>query len=229
MYRILIAEDDANLRRALAEYFGGRDFRVYAAQDGLEAIEIIENNEIDAAILDVMMPGKDGFEVCARLREASDIPVLFLTARASEEDQLHGFGLMADDYVTKPFSLSVLYARVQAALHRYGGRTPDSHLSVPGIEVDPASHTVIIDGVQCEMPPRVYSLLIYMMQNRGRILTREQILDHVWGEDSFIYDRAVDSTIRKLRHYLGDHSGYVHTIIKVGYRFEVNDDEEDQK
>jgi DNA-binding response OmpR family regulator len=225
MYRILIAEDDDNLRCALRDYFCNKGFNVHDADNGAKAMKIVDSEEFDIAILDVMMPEADGFKVCEYIRKTSDVPVIFLTARIAEEDQLHGFEVSADDYVTKPFSLAVLYARTEALLHRYAGRKQDSKLMAPGIEIDTDSREVRVDGVTADMPPRVYDLLVYMMQNQGRILTREQILDHVWGSDAFIYDRAVDGTIKKLRHCLGARSGYIHTIIKVGYRFEVKDDE----
>jgi DNA-binding response OmpR family regulator len=225
MYRILIAEDDDNLRCALRDYFCNKGFYVHDADNGAKAMQIADSEEFDIAILDVMMPEVDGFKVCEYIRKTSDVPVIFLTARIAEEDQLHGFEVSADDYVTKPFSLAVLYARTEALLHRYAGRKQDSKLMAPGIEIDTDSREVRVDGVTADMPPRVYDLLVYMMQNQGRILTREQILDHVWGSDAFIYDRAVDGTIKKLRHCLGARSGYIHTIIKVGYRFEVKDDE----
>ena len=225
MYRILIAEDDDNLRCALRDYFCNKGFYVHDADNGVKAMKIADSEEFDIAILDVMMPEADGFKVCEYIRKTSDVPVIFLTARIAEEDQLHGFEVSADDYVTKPFSLAVLYARTEALLHRYAGRKQDSKLMAPGIEIDTDSRVVRVDGVTADMPPRVYDLLVYMMQNQGRILTREQILDHVWGSDAFIYDRAVDGTIKKLRHCLGARSGYIHTIIKVGYRFEVKDDE----
>lgn len=225
MYRILIAEDDDNLRCALRDYFCNKGFYVHDADNGAKAMQIADSEEFDIAILDVMMPEADGFKVCEYIRKTSDVPVIFLTARIAEEDQLHGFEVSADDYVTKPFSLAVLYARTEALLHRYAGRKQDSKLMAPGIEIDTDSREVRVDGVTADMPPRVYDLLVYMMQNQGRILTREQILDHVWGSDAFIYDRAVDGTIKKLRHCLGARSGYIHTIIKVGYRFEVKDDE----
>lgn len=227
MYRILIAEDDDNLRHALEDYFCNKDFKVHDADNGYKAIMLADTEEFDIAILDVMMPGTDGFKVCEHIRKTSDIPIIFLTARTAEEDQLHGFEVSADDYVTKPFSLSVLYARTEALLHRYVGRKQDSKLSAPGIDIDTDTRSVRINGVTTEMPPRVYDLLVYLMQNQGRILTREQILDHVWGREAFIYDRAVDGTIKKLRHCLGARSGYIHTIIKVGYRFEVRDGEKD--
>ena len=227
MYRILIAEDDDNLRCALRDYFCNKGFYVHDADNGAKAMQIADSEEFDIAILDVMMPEADGFKVCEHIRKTSEVPVIFLTARTAEEDQLHGFEVSADDYVTKPFSLAVLYARTEALLHRYAGRKQDSKLMAPGIEIDTDSRVVRVDGVTADMPPRVYDLLVYMMQNQGRILTREQILDHVWGSDAFIYDRAVDGTIKKLRHCLGARSGYIHTIIKVGYRFEVKDDEKD--
>ena len=227
MYRILIAEDDDNLRCALRDYFCNKGFYVHDADNGVKAMKLADTEEFDIAILDVMMPEADGFKVCEHIRKTSEVPVIFLTARTAEEDQLHGFEVSADDYVTKPFSLAVLYARTEALLHRYAGRKQDSKLMAPGIEIDTDSRVVRVDGVTADMPPRVYDLLVYMMQNQGRILTREQILDHVWGRDAFIYDRAVDGTIKKLRHCLGARSGYIHTIIKVGYRFEVKDDEKD--
>jgi len=225
MYRLLIAEDEDNLRCALRDYFCSKGFYVHDADNGVKAMKLADTEEFDIAILDVMMPEADGFKVCEYIRKTSDVPVIFLTARIAEEDQLHGFEVSADDYVTKPFSLAVLYARTEALLHRYAGRKQDSKLMAPGIEIDTDSRVVRVDGVTADMPPRVYDLLVYMMQNQGRILTREQILDHVWGSDAFIYDRAVDGTIKKLRHCLGARSGYIHTIIKVGYRFEVKDDE----
>jgi len=225
MYRLLIAEDEDNLRCALRDYFCSKGFYVHDADNGVKAMKLADTEEFDIAILDVMMPEADGFKVCEYIRKTSDVPVIFLTARIAEEDQLHGFEVSADDYVTKPFSLAVLYARAEALLHRYAGRKQDSKLMAPGIEIDTDSRVVRVDGVTADMPPRVYDLLVYMMQNQGRILTREQILDHVWGSDAFIYDRAVDGTIKKLRHCLGARSGYIHTIIKVGYRFEVKDDE----
>lgn len=227
MKRLLIAEDDAKLRKALREYFQKEGFSILEAENGTKTIDIIESEaeirKIDAAVLDIMMPGADGFEVCKMLRQKSDIPVIFLTARTAEEDQLRGFSLKGDDYVTKPFSLPVLKARLEALLSRYAGPNTENMLTVPGIVADTDARTVKVDGKSVQMPPRVFDLLVFLMKNKGRILTREQILDNVWGEASFIYDRAVDSSIKKLRRLLGDRSGYIHTIIRVGYRFEEDD------
>ena len=223
MYRLLIAEDDSRLREALGDYFKKKEYDVELAPDGNIAMKIFDAKTFDLAILDVMLPKADGFQVCETIRAHSDIPVIFLTARTAEEDQLRGFQAKADDYVTKPFSLKILSARVESLLARYNGISKDSKLTAPGLSVDMDSRTVEVDGVEVKMPPRVYELLVFMMMNKGRILTREQILDCVWGEEAFIYDRAVDSSIRKLRYMLGIRSGYIHTIIKVGYRFEDSD------
>jgi len=155
MYRILIAEDDDNLRGALRDYFCSKGFYVHDADNGVKAMKLADTEEFDIAILDVMMPEADGFKVCEYIRKTSDVPVIFLTARIAEEDQLHGFEVSADDYVTKPFSLAVLYARAEALLHRYAGRKQDSKLMAPGIEIDTDSRVVRVDGVTADMPPRV--------------------------------------------------------------------------
>ena len=224
MYRVLVAEDEPKLRRVLKEFFERHGYEVFDAPDGEVAIEMAESVIIDAAILDVMMPKFDGFEVCRALRKVSDAPVIFLTARTAEEDQLRGFELDGDDYVTKPFSLPVLLARVEALIKRRSGSGKAKVLEVPGIVIDLEDRTVKVDGEEVKMQPRIYDLLVFFMKNRGRILTREQLLDNVWGNDKAIYDRSVDAAIKKLRHLLGARSGYVHTIIKVGYRFEVEED-----
>ncbi len=224
MYRVLVAEDEPKLRRVLKEFFERHGYEVFDAPDGEVAIETAESVIIDAAILDVMMPKLDGFEVCRALRKVSDAPVIFLTARTAEEDQLRGFELDGDDYVTKPFSLPVLLARVEALIKRRSGSGKAKVLEVPGIVIDLENRTVKVDGEEVKMQPRIYDLLVFFMKNRGRILTREQLLDNVWGDDKAIYDRSVDAAIKKLRRLLGARSGYVHTIIKVGYRFEVEED-----
>ena len=208
----------------LKEFFERHGYEVFDAPDGEVAIEMAESVIIDAAILDVMMPKFDGFEVCRALRKVSDAPVIFLTARTAEEDQLRGFELDGDDYVTKPFSLPVLLARVEALIKRRSGSGKAKVLEVPGIVIDLEDRTVKVDGEEVKMQPRIYDLLVFFMKNRGRILTREQLLDNVWGDDKAVYDRSVDAAIKKLRRLLGARSGYVHTIIKVGYRFEVEED-----
>lgn len=225
MYSLLIAEDERGIRETIREFFGKRDFQVWEAEDGIRALEIIENRKFDIVLLDVMMPGVDGFHVCKKLRQKSDTPVMFLTARTAEEDQLRGFRMQADDYITKPFSLPVLHAKVCALIQRNKGLMRSNILETSGIRVDLENRTVQVDGEPVLMPPKIYALLVYFMENRNRILTREQILDNVWGDEVFRYDRVVDTTIKKLRHLLGERAGCIKTIIKVGYKLEEQDDE----
>lgn len=223
MYSLLIAEDEKGIRETIKEFFSKRDFEVWEAIDGLQAIEMINNKSFDIVLLDIMMPGVDGFHVCEKLREKSDTPVMFLTARTAEEDQLRGFQLQADDYITKPFSLPILHAKVCALIQRNKGLIRNNILETTGIRVDLEKRTVHVDGEIVQMPPKIYALLVYFLENRNRILTREQILDNVWGDEVFRYDRVVDTTIKKLRHLLGDRAECIKTIIKVGYKLEEQD------
>lgn len=220
MYNLLIAEDETKLRFVMREYFVKQGFCVSEAEDGRRALELADQQEFDIVLLDVMMPEMDGFAVCRAIRRTKDTPVVFLTARTAEEDQLRGFQLKADDYITKPFSLPVLHAKVRALLERKAGTLcAGGLLESEGIQVDVQTRTVKVDGTDVSMPPRVYDLLVYFMENKNRILTRQQLLDQVWGKDSFCYDRAVDTAVKKLRQALGDRAGCIRTIIKVGYKF----------
>lgn len=223
MYRLLIAEDEAGIREAVREFFQKRDFEIWEAPDGRVAMNMIDEIEFDVVLLDIMMPEADGFQVCRYLRSKSDIPVIFLTARTAEEDHLRGFQLKADDYITKPFSLPVLHAKACALIKRHKGLIRSDVLEANGIVVNTETREVTVDGQPIKLQHRIYSLLVYFMENKNRILTREQILDHVWGGEVFVYDRAVDTTIKKLRHLLGSRSGCIKTIIKVGYKFEEKD------
>lgn len=229
MYRLFIAEDEKKLNRVIREYFENKGFRVVSAADGKEAERILKQEEFDMVLLDVMMPYMDGFEICRMLRKEKDTPVIFITARTDELDQLRGFEVKADDYVTKPFSLPVLHARVCALIERYQqyrmrreGETEDEKaLYVSGgIQLDPVRRQVTVNGNAVELQPKVYALLLYFMENKNRILTRDQILNHVWGDDIFCYDRVVDNAIKKLRKALGNQAGCIKTIVKVGYKFQ---------
>lgn len=225
MYSLLIADDERGIRETVREYFKKREFEIWEASDGQEALELIEQQDFDIVLLDVMMPKVDGFRVCRELRTKSDIPVVFLTARTAEEDQLLGFQMKADDYITKPFSLPVLHAKVRALIERNQGRIRSNVLETTGVRVNRENHEVNIDGKIVQMPPKVYALFVYLLENKNRILTREQILNHVWGDEVFCYDRTVDTTIKKLRRYLGERAGCIKTIIKVGYKLEDEEDE----
>lgn len=226
MYHLLIAEDEDKLRFIIKEYFVKQGFCVQDAEDGAQALKLAEEQEFDIVLLDIMMPEMDGFSVCRAIRRKKDTPIMFLTARTAEEDQLRGFQLKADDYITKPFSLPILHAKVRALLERKTGTLCSSGiLESEGIQVNLQTREVRVDGAAVCMPPRVYDLLVYFMENKNRILTRQQLLDQVWGKDSFCYDRAVDTAIKKLRQALGDRAGCIRTIIKVGYKFSDHRDE----
>lgn len=226
MYTLLIAEDEHKLRFIIKEYFVKQGFSVFEAENGPQALGLTEEREFDIVLLDVMMPEMDGFSVCKAIRRKNDTPIMFLTARTAEEDQLRGFQLKADDYITKPFSLPILHAKVCALLERKAGTLCSSGmLESEGIRVNLQTREVRVDGAPVSMSPRVYDLLVYFMENKNRILTRQQLLDQVWGKDTFCYDRAVDTAIKKLRHALGDRAGCIRTIIKVGYKFSEHQEE----
>ena len=220
VYTLLIAEDEDKLRFIIKEYFVKQGFLILEAENGTQALELAEEQELDIVLLDIMMPEMDGFSVCKAIRRKKDTPVIFLTARTAEEDQLRGFQLKADDYITKPFSLPVLHAKVRALLERKAGTLCSSGiLQSQGIQVDLNRREVTVDGKTVSLAPRVYDLLVYFMEHPNQIFTRQQLLDQVWGKDSFCYDRAVDTAIKKLRQALGDRAGCIKTIIKVGYKF----------
>ena len=220
MQRILLAEDNDNLREIITDYLDDNGFSVDGYADGSSAYDAFCEHTYDLVLLDVMMPGMNGFEVCRRIRAKEDVPVLFLTARVQEEDQLRGYALGADEYIVKPFSLPVLAAKCKAVLERAAGRAmTESVLSAGGISVNTVTGKVILNGEETELPALDLRLLRYFMANKGRILTREQILDRIWGMDYDGSDRVVDTHIKKLRKALGREGRHIETVIKEGYRF----------
>lgn len=220
MCRILLAEDNDNLREVMTDYLEDNGFQVTAVPDGAEAWDAFCGQDFRLVLLDVMMPRMNGFEVCRRIRAKEDVPILFLTARAQEEDQLRGYALGADEYIVKPFSLPVLVAKCKAILERAGGRAmTDAVITAPGLSVNTLTGKVTADGEEIELPALDLKLLRYFMANQGRILTREQILDRIWGMDYDGSDRVVDTHIKKLRKALGKQGSHIETVIKEGYRF----------
>ena len=219
---ILIAEDEPKLRSILCDYFISRGDTPVPAADGTAALELAQNGRFDACLLDIMMPGLDGFSVCRALRKGSDVPIIFLTALSDEEDKLLGYELGADDYVTKPFTMSVLYAKVTALIKRSRGSvlTAD-RLCVGDISIKLSSQQVYISGKQITLTPKEYALLLCLMRNKGMVLSREQLLVKCWGYDYMGEARAVDTHIRRLRDKLGTAAGYIKTVIKSGYKLEV--------
>ena len=219
--RILIAEDEPKLREILCDYFHSKDDVPVGAADGLQALELAESDDFDAILLDIMMPGLDGFAVCRAVRRRQDTPILFLTALSDEEDKLYGYELGADDYITKPYSLSVLYAKTTALIRRSRGqlRTGD-RLESGGVVLELKSQKVWADGKEITLTPKEFSLLRCLMLNRGLVLSREQLLVKCWGYDYEGESRAVDTHIRRLRDKLGNCAGNIRTVIKAGYRWE---------
>ena len=220
MCRILLAEDNDNLREVMTDYLSDNGFAVDAVADGMAAWEAFCGNDYRLVLLDVMMPKMNGFDVCRRIRAKEDVPVLFLTARVQEEDQLLGYSLGADEYIVKPFSLPVLVAKCRAILERAAGRAmAENVFTMGGLTVNFVTGRANVDGRDIELQALDYRLLRYFIANRGRVLTREQILDRIWGLDYDGSDRVVDTHIKKLRKALGRYGSHIETVIKEGYRF----------
>lgn len=219
-YKLLIVEDEPRMREIIIDYFSVKDFSVCEAKNGVEAIEILENNEFDIILLDIMMPKLDGLAVCKKIRKHSEVPIIFLTAKSDEDDKLIGYNLGADDYITKPFSLPILYAKVVALIKRVNGNIINEEINISGIKINTKNQKVTIDNKDILLIPKEYDLLLCLIKNKDRIMTRDQLLTKVWGYDYFGNDRVVDTQIKKLRAALGNKSDCIRTIIKSGYKFE---------
>lgn len=227
---ILIVEDEARIREIVIDFFKANDFGVYGVSTGKEALKVFSENDISLIILDIMIPDLDGWSVCSRIRRISDVPIIFLTAKADEDDKLMGFDLGADDYVTKPFSPKVLVARAKNLLKRINDKSSEVEsiktiYRSGGIELDTKSAKVLVDKQPVYLSSKKFNLLLYFMENEGIVLTREMILNKVWGYDYYGDLRVVDTHIKLLRKLLGEKSKYIHTIIRTGYKFEVISDE----
>lgn len=221
---VLIVEDEALMRDVVKDYFEDAGYEVTEAEDGLTALELVEEKDFDLILLDIMIPEVDGFSVCRKIRKTKDVPIIMITARSEEDDKLMGYELGADDYVTKPFSPKVLLAKSLALIRRSSGNMcgEENVISLAGITVNMTSHTVQIDDEYIELTPKEYDLLIFLMINRGRVLSRDVLLSKVWGYDYFGDLRTVDTHIKKLRAKLKNKSHHIKTLIKAGYRFDEN-------
>lgn len=221
MKRILIADDEERMRKLVGDFLKREGFHIIEASNGKEALEIFrEESGIDLLILDVMMPEYDGWTVCREIRKYSLVPVIMLTARSEESDELFGFELGVDEYISKPFSPQVLVARVNALLRRIG---KNSHTvkAFNGLEINENSRYVLVDGIKLNLTPKEFELLIYLTENEGRALSRDQILNAVWDFNYYGDVRTVDTHIKKLRLKLGSKGEYIQTVRGLGYRFEV--------
>ncbi|NLY76104.1 MAG: response regulator transcription factor [Firmicutes bacterium] len=221
--KILIADDEARMRKLVSDFLKKEGYAVIEAEDGKKALELFNSHsDITLVILDVMMPGYDGWTVCREIRKASRIPIIMLTARGEESDEVFGFSLGADEYISKPFSPTILVARVRALLRRTGNNAKKIK-TYPGMEIDESGRVVRINGEKIELSPKEFDLLLYLTANEGIALSREQILNSVWDYDYFGDARTVDTHIKKLRLKMGDKGRYIHTIRSLGYKFEVSE------
>ena len=220
--RILVAEDEKDMNRLITKRLKAENYSVDSCYNGKEVFEFLECAEYDGIILDIMMPKLDGLTVCRILRKKSDVPIIFLTALSDEDDKLYGYELGADDYVTKPFTMTVLYAKLTALINRSRGNIRSGDRIVAGeIVVTLSSQQVKVSGRKVELTPKEYALLVCLMQNRNIVMSREQLLVKCWGYDYEGESRAVDTHIKRLREKLGDAAGCIKTVIKAGYKLEV--------
>lgn len=221
---ILIIEDEIRIRILLRDYLKREGFNVIESSDGDEGINAFQNNSIDLILLDIMMPRVDGITVLETIRNVSDVPIILLTAKSQEEDKLFGYELGADDYITKPFSPKVLIAKVKALLKRTsdGGNSFSSAKDFNGLSINKLAHEVKVDGITLNLSPKEFELLVYLTDNIGISLTRDTILDNVWGIDYYGDLRTVDTNVKRLREKLGSKANYIITVRGSGYKFEVN-------
>ncbi len=221
-FKILVVDDESRMRKLVRDFLTKSGYSVIEAADGEEAVDIfMSTRDIALIILDVMMPKLDGYGVAEEIRKVSQIPIIMLTAKSDERDELKGFSLGIDEYITKPFSPKILVARVEAVLRRSNAGESDQLICVAGIEMDISAHQVRIDGEEIELSYKEFELLNYFLVNQGVALSREKILNNVWNYDYFGDARTIDTHVKKLRSKLGDKGNYIKTIWGMGYKFEV--------
>lgn len=221
--KILVVDDESRMRKLVKDFLVKRDFDVLEAENGEEAVEIFyQQKEIALIILDVMMPKMDGWQVCREIRRDSKVPIIMLTAKSDERDELLGFELGVDEYISKPFSPKILVARVEAILRRANILNKEEVIQAGGIEVNKAAHQVTIDGNDVELSYKEFELLTYFIENQGIALSREKILNSVWNYDYFGDARTIDTHVKKLRSKMGEKGDYIKTIWGMGYKFEVD-------
>lgn len=221
--KILVVDDESRMRKLVRDFLTKKDFAVIEAEDGAQAVDIFfENKDISLIILDVMMPKMDGWQVCREIRQYSKVPIIMLTARSDERDELLGFELGVDEYISKPFSPKILVARVEAILRRTNLADQNELLTAGGIVLDKSAHQVTVDGQVIELSYKEFELLTYFMENQGIALSREKILNSVWNYDYFGDARTIDTHVKKLRSKLGKKGEYIKTVWGMGYKFEVD-------
>ena len=227
--KILVVDDESRMRKLVKDFLTKKGFTVIEAGDGEEAVDkFFEVKDIALIILDVMMPRMDGWQVCREVRQSSKVPIIMLTARSEERDELQGFALGVDEYISKPFSPKILVARVNAILRRANVLGGGDEIDAGGIVIDKAAHQVKIDGKEIELSFKEFELLTYFMENEGIALSREKILNHVWNYDYFGDARTIDTHVKKLRAKIGEKGDYIKTIWGMGYKFEAEENGSDK-
>ena len=223
MAKILIVDDEIKIREMIRKYASYEGFKCDEARDGQEAVDLVLANDYDCVVMDIMMPNMDGFTACKLIRQKKEVPIIFLSALGEEYDRIHGFDAGVDDYVVKPFSVKELMMRIHAILKRTQPQNKNEMFVLGGLQVDFTGRRVIIDKQEVSLSPKEMDLLFYLIRNRGIALTREKLLQQVWGYDFFGDDRTLDTHIKLLRKNLKQYSQYIVTLRGVGYRFEKND------
>jgi DNA-binding response OmpR family regulator len=224
MPKLLVVDDEQKIREVIREYSEFNGFEVTEAEDGMSAVGLVKLNDYDIIIMDVMMPKLDGFSACKEIKKIKDIPVIMLSARGEEYDKLFGFELGIDDYMVKPFSPKELMARVNAVLARHNtaaSQEKDRVLEFGGLVIDIPGRSVTVDGRKIELTPKEYDLLFFLVENKNIALSRDKLLQDIWGYDFFGDDRTIDTHIKNLRNNLGPYRDYIVTLRGVGYKFEV--------
>ena len=234
MNRLLVVDDEMNIRKVIREYAEFNDFLVDEAADGEQAVEMAYNNDYDIIIMDIMMPKLDGYSACREIRKSKNTPVILLSARSEEYDKLFGFEVGIDDYVIKPFTPKELMARINAVIARSramnaraaaaasasASEEKEQSLNFEGLHIDKAGRSVTVDGEKAELTPKEYELLCYLAEHKGIALSREQLLEDIWGYDFYGDDRTIDTHIKNLRNHLGPYRDHIITLRGVGYKFE---------
>lgn len=223
--KILVVDDEARMRKIVKDFLVAKDYTVLEASNGEEALDIMydNNNKIDLVILDIMMPKMDGWETCREIRKISKVPIIMLTAKGDETDELLGYDLGIDEYITKPFSPKILVARIDAILRRTNKLSEEDVITAGRLEINKTSHVVKVDGKEVELSFKEFELLCYFAENKGIALSREKILNSVWNYDYFGDARTIDTHVKKIRSKLGDCGEYIKTIWGMGYKFEVSE------
>ena len=221
--KVLLIEDEKLIRQFIVEYFQKQGEEVIEASDGYEGLSLLDES-FDLILLDIMMPGIDGYEVCKQVRQKNDIPILFISALSDDDNKLKGYDLGADDFISKPFTPSLLYAKCNALLKRFKKDEQHETMIEEGIlRINDDTHEVFVDGQQTALSHKEYQMLIYFIDNKRKILSRDQLLDHIWGYDYYGDQRIVDTYVKKLSKKLQEAAPYIQTVVKIGYMFDVKE------